>query len=120
MLKSFLKSFFGKRSRTAICVQPPNSVFPLLKGVVLKSLDEVILALPIAILYPDEVISSVIQSDDDVLINIAEKEERVYLRLKPGMKMSVTKSCQAHVLAENQKPKRFQVLFIPPEFRKDV
>jgi hypothetical protein len=101
-------------------VQPPDSVFPLLKGVVLKSLDEVTLALPIAVLYPDEVIGSVIQCDDDVLINIAEKDERVYLHFKPGMKMSITKSCQAQVLSQNKQPRRFEVLFIPPEFRKNV
>ena len=45
----------------------------------------------------------------DRLLRAPRPGDRFYLRLRPGMSVSLTKSCQACVVAEDAAPRRFQV-----------
>src|SRR3978361_2209769 len=80
-----------------VATQPPGEVFPWPKGTTLTSLDEAMIALPKAILGPYETIGSVIRGDNAMEINIPDHGETLYLRLRPGMSVTVSKSCQAVV-----------------------
>ena len=92
-----------------VATQPPGEVFPWPRGTTLTSLDEAVLALPKAILGPEEPIGSVIQGDDDMGVNIPDQGEVLYLRLRPGMSVTLSKSCQAVVVSEDKKPRRFRI-----------
>jgi hypothetical protein len=92
-----------------VATQPPREVFPWPRGTTLTSLDEAVLALPKAILDPEEPIGAVIQGDDDMGINIPDQGEVLYLRLRPGMSVTLARSCQAVVVSEDQNPRRFRI-----------
>jgi hypothetical protein len=96
-------------SEQPMATQPPGEVFPWPRSTTLTSLDETVLALPKAILGPDEPIGSVIRGDDAMEINIPEQGEVLYLRLRPGMSVTLSKSCQAVVVSDNKKPKQFRI-----------
>jgi hypothetical protein len=42
-------------------------------------------------------------------ITIPEAGERLFLRLRPGMSVSLSKSCQACVVSDDGQPRRFKV-----------
>lgn len=92
-----------------VATQPPGKVFPWPRGTTLTSLDEAVLALPKAILGPDETIGSVIRGDDAMEINIPDQGETLYLRLGPGMSVTLSKSCQSMVVSVDGRPKRFRI-----------
>jgi hypothetical protein len=92
-----------------IASQPPGEVFPWPRDTTLTALDEAVLALPKAILGPSEVIASVIRGDDDMQISIPEQGERLLLRLRPGMSVSLSKSSQACVVSDDGQPRRFRI-----------
>jgi hypothetical protein len=92
-----------------IASQPPGQVFPWPQGIVLAALDEATIALPMAIFGKDEQIGSVVLGPVDMQINIPKQGDTFYIRLKPGMSVSLTKSCQARVVAEDKQPRRFKI-----------
>ena len=92
-----------------IASQPPGEIFPWHRDVILTSLDEAVIALPKAILGPTETIGSVIRGEDDMQISIPDEGERLFIRLQPGMSVSLSKSCQASVVSDDGRPKRFRV-----------
>lgn len=75
----------------------------------MTALDEAVLALPKAILGPSEAIESVIRGDDDIEISIPEEGDRMFLRLRPGMSVTLTKASQACVVSDDGSPRRFRV-----------
>jgi hypothetical protein len=93
----------------AIASQPPGEVFPWPKGTVLTALDEVTIALPTAIFGKDEKIGSVLHCPVDTEISIPKQGDTFYIRLHPGISVSLTKSCQACVVADDKRPRRFKV-----------
>ena len=96
-------------SRTSVAVQPPGAVFPWPRGTTLTALDEAVLALPRALVGPDEVIAAIIRGDDAMEITLAEDGELFYLRLRPGMTVSLTRSAQSFVVADDGQSRRFQI-----------
>jgi hypothetical protein len=92
-----------------VAQQPPGEIFPWPKGTVLTPLDEVTIALPTAIFGKDEPIGSVLLCSDDVLMNIPKEGDTFFIRLQPGMSVSLTKSCQARVVADDKQPRRFKI-----------
>jgi hypothetical protein len=109
MLDWFRKRLSRTASAGPIASQPPGEPFPWPRGTTLTALDETLLALPRAILGPSEVIGSVIRGDDAMQINIPEEGDLLFLRLRPGMSVSLSRSCQACVVSDDGQPSRFQV-----------
>src|SRR3954464_11788506 len=103
--------FFKKKSETpataaeTIAHQPPGEVFPWPKGTVLTALDEATIALPMAIFGKDEPIGSVVLGSADVQVNIPKEGDTFYIRLQPGMSVSLSRSCQARVVADDPQPR---------------
>ena len=109
MFRSIMNRIFrSKKPKPRITAQPPGEVFSCPANTQLKALDEFVLALPLALLEPDEEIGSVIQGDEDA--EFCTDDERIYLRLKPGMIISVTKSCQAFISSDDPTPRRIEIL----------
>src|SRR3954447_10073228 len=109
MLGWFRKPATPSGAPDPIAKQPAGEVFPWPRDTTLTALDEAVLALPKAILGPSEVIASVIRGDDDMQISIPEVGDRLFLRLQPGMSVSLSKSCQACVVSDDGQPRRFRV-----------
>src|SRR5262245_39506080 len=92
-----------------IASQPPGQTFPWHKGTILTALDEAIIALPMAIFDSDKAMGSVVLGPDDMQLNIPKEGDTFFIRLQPGMSVSLTKSCQARVVADDGQPRRFKV-----------
>ena len=75
----------------------------------MTALDEATIALPMAIFGKDEPIGSVVLGPKDMQINIPKNGETFYIRLQPGMSVSLAKSCQARVVADDKQPRRFKI-----------
>jgi hypothetical protein len=95
--------------QATIAHQPPGEIFPWPRGTVLTAVDEVVLALPVALFGPEEPIGAVLLGPDGMELNVPPQGELFFLRLQPGMSVRVAKSCQAMVLAEDQRPRRIKV-----------
>jgi hypothetical protein len=89
--------------------QPPGEVFPWPKGVVITAVDEVVLALPVALLEPDRPMAEFIFGPDDMGFSAPPGSEVCFLRLQPGMAVSLAKSVKAFVWAEDKQPRRVRV-----------
>jgi len=103
--------FKRKQRETAIdggipVVQPPRKVFPWPKGAVLTAEEEVVLALPVALLDPDRPMGEFVFGSDDMELNVPPEGEVFFIRLRPGMSVSLAKSCDAFVVADDDKPRR--------------
>ena len=109
--------FFQRKPTANVVHHPIGEVFPWPKNTVLRVLDPLILAIPAAVLEQDEVLSAVIHCDDNAEIAIPEEDDKIYIRMQPGMRVSLTKNVQAVVIAcseGDQTPKRIEVI-TPPE-----
>jgi hypothetical protein len=111
----FMFGFFRKktgsplRASEKIVKQPPGEVFPWPQSYVLTALDEVTIALPTAVLGKNELIGSVVLGSPDIGISIPKTGDTFFIRLKPGMSVSLSKSCQARVVADDKQPRRFKI-----------
>jgi hypothetical protein len=92
-----------------IAHQPPGQIFPWPRGTVLTALDEATIALPMAIFSKDEPIGSVVLGPADIQMNIPKTGDTFFIRVRPGMSVSLTKSCQARVVADDNQPRRFKI-----------
>jgi hypothetical protein len=108
---TWIKKLF-RRSRNQpeqIAHQAPGEVFPWPKGLILTALDDITIALPKALIEPDEPIGTAFDSSDDMLIHIPPEGDVFYIRLLPGISASIRKSSQAYVVAEDGEPRRVRV-----------
>jgi hypothetical protein len=94
--------------------QVPGETFSWPKGIVLTALDQATIALPMALFGKDEPIGSVVLGSDDIEMNIPKEGDTFYIRLQPGMSVSLAKSCQARVVADDAKPRRFRLMSPTP------
>jgi hypothetical protein len=96
-----------------IALQPPGESFKWPKGVTLTPLEEVIIAIPGAILGANEKIQSVIDGNDRIEIKMKfgadDKPEAIYLKVQAGMSVKINKTCEAMVLSDNPQPKRIKI-----------
>ena len=97
-----------------IASQPPGDIFPWPKGAVLTAVDELVLALPVALFEADRPMNEAVFGPDDMEINIPPGSETFFIRLRPGMSVSLAKSVQSYVVAEDHQPRRIKVTR-PPE-----
>ena len=81
-----------------IVTQRVGEVFLWPKYTILKPLDRLTLALPAAMLGPDETVSTIINCDDGAEITTPESEGKIYIRLDAGMAIWMRRSSQAMVL----------------------
>jgi hypothetical protein len=113
MFKQLKERFgIGEKTKKEIALQPPGEVFPWIKSTRLTAMEDLMLAVPYAILEEDEAIGSIICSDsDDLVIGFPENKENgmLYLTLKSGMTVWLTKSSQAVVVSDDDTPKRIMV-----------
>jgi len=72
--------------------------------------EEVILALPRALITENEKIGSVLLCDDDADFALNEKAGAYYVRLKPGMTFSLSKSCEIMIVADDKRPRFFRIM----------
>ena len=92
-----------------IALQPPGEIFPWPQGTILTALEEVIIQLPLAAFGKEEPIGSVVLGPSEMEINIPPEGESVFIRLRPGMSASLNKSCQARVVANDGRPRKFRM-----------
>jgi hypothetical protein len=99
----------------AVVAQPPNAIFPWPKGAVLTAVDEVTLALPTALFDADRPMSDFLFGPDDLEMNAPPGSDTFFVRLKPGMSVSLAKSVQSRVVSDDKKPRRMRVKRPPVE-----
>ncbi len=111
-----LKRLFAKPSKPStkeekVALQPPGVMFPWPRLTPLTALEELSLCVPAAILESSDVIGSVIKCDPDLELRLPSKpgDPHIFMRLKAGMSVHLTKSCQAMVVADDKRPRRIQV-----------
>lgn len=116
---SFLKRLFrpAPPEEGAVALQPPGEPFPWVRGTKLTALESVTIAIPAAAIAQEEKIGSVVFGDADMEIRLpaSPSDTLIYLRLKAGSSVSLSKSVQGVVLAEDKSPKRIRVLPPPNE-----
>jgi hypothetical protein len=77
--------------------------------VVITAVDEAVLPLPVALLDPDRPMAEFIFGPDDMEFSAPPGSEVCFLRLRPGMAVSLAKSVQAFVWADDKQPRRLKV-----------
>lgn len=105
--------WFKQKSRKSVgsdhvAAQPPGVVFPWPKGAVLTAVDEVVLAIPVALFEPDRPMSDFVFGPNNMEINIPANSDTFYIRLLPGMSVSLGKSVQSRVVADDSAPRRIR------------
>jgi hypothetical protein len=109
-----------RKPRTAttdelIATQPHGEVFPWPKGAVLTAVDELVLALPTALFDKDRPMGEFVFGPADMQMNIPPEGDTFFVRLTPGMSITLAKSVQSYVVSEDQKPRRLKVQRPPAE-----
>lgn len=92
-----------------IATQPSGEVFPFPNTVKLMAIDELVISLPIQLIGNGKIGDAVI-CDGNAEICIPKTGEVFFVKLKPGMLISVGKSCQAAVISEDNSAKRIRLI----------
>jgi hypothetical protein len=90
-------------------LQAPGDVFPWPKGVVLTVVDELILALPMAMFEPDRPMGEFLFGPSEMQVNIPAQGDSFRVRLTPGMSLSLARSVKAYLIADDARPRRVRV-----------
>ncbi len=81
----------------------PGQTLKWPQGASLEAIEEITIAMPKELFGKSESIGSVVETDDEAELMVYEKEPNlVYVRLKPGMFMTVHKS--THFIVARSKP----------------
>lgn len=89
--------------------QPPMKPFPWPKGAVIAAVDELVLALPVALFDKDRPMSEFVFGPDDMQMNIPPESDTFFIRLMPGMSLSLAKSCECYIVADDKNLRRLKV-----------
>jgi hypothetical protein len=92
-----------------IASQPPGENFVWPKGAILTAVDELILALPVALFDKDRPMSEFVFGPDDMELSAPPGSDTFFVKLMPGMSVSLAKSCQSHVVADDNRARRIKV-----------
>ena len=68
-----------------------------------------VLALPVALFDKDRPMSEFVFGPDNMQMNIPPEGDTFFIRLMPGMSVSLAKSCQSYIVADDDKPRRLKV-----------
>jgi hypothetical protein len=96
-----------------VCTAAPKEIFPWPRDGIITAVDEVVIALPLALFDKDRPIGEFIFGPKDMELNIPPNGDKFFIRLKPGMSVSLAKSCEAYVVADDDVPRRVKVR-LPP------
>lgn len=110
-LRSLLVSDVARQGRSA--TQPPYEVFKLPAGVTLIADEEIILALPRAMIGEHEVIGSVIQVDDKAQFSLNDKQDLILLKLRQDMRVTLTKHAEVFLVTSgpnDRRPRRLRAI----------
>ncbi len=107
---NWLKKITGPKEKWLRLQQMPGTPFPFPKGAKLRPEEEVVLALPKALIADNETIGSVLLCDNDAGFTINDEAGALYVKLKPGMTFSLSKSCEIMVITEDRRPRFFQYM----------
>lgn len=112
MLSGF-KNLFGRRPADDgnVASQPPGVPFPWPRSTRLLALEDMVLAIPAAVLGEKERIGDVIHSDHDaeICLPASSNDTLIHLRLKAGMSVWLSKSVQGVVVAADKRPRAIKV-----------
>ena len=97
------------RGEEMIASQPPGQIFPWHRGTVLTAQEEVVPALPMALLDPDCPMAEFVSGPDDMQINMPSEGDTFFIRLMPQMSVTLAKSCQSYVVANDKRPRRIKI-----------
>lgn len=92
----------------SIISQLPGVEFPWPAGAVLTALDELVLALPTAMLG-DRPMSDSVFGADGMQVNLPPDGDTFYIKLMPQMSVSLAKACESYVVADDKRPRRMRV-----------
>jgi hypothetical protein len=98
--------------------QPPGEVFPWPKGAVLTAVDELVLAIPTALFDPGRPMDEFVFASADAELNVPPGGDTFLIRLKPGMSVSLAKSVQSFIVADDKTPRRLRVKMPPQALRE--
>ena len=90
--------------------QTPGSTFPFPRGAKLRPDEDVVLALPSTLTVGDETIGSVLLCDDDAELRLNDEVGAWYVKLKPGMTFSLSKSSEVMLIGADTRPRQFHYL----------
>src|SRR5262249_20702278 len=103
-----------------VALQPHGEIFPWPRGMALTALDDVVvLEIPLELFGNDKKIGECLFGPDDMEINSRPGFDRFFIRLKPGMTVSLAKSVQARVISDDGKPRRIKAKLPPWDVRKE-
>jgi hypothetical protein len=92
-----------------IAAQPPGVIFPWPKGAVLTAIDELVLAIPMGLFDKDRPMGEFVFGPADMQMNIPPAGDMFFIRLLPGMSVSLARSVQSRVVADDATPRRIKV-----------
>ena len=113
---SFFKGLFGSTEETLSCV--PGQAFPWPKGLCLGATEDLVVLFPGGILVDGAPIQSVIEAPNDARIGFDPSAdgkgfETIRVALRPNDAMTLRRSSQAIVVAEDSRPRTFKILKRP-------
>ena len=88
---------------------PPMEPFPWPKGAVIIAVDELVLALPTALFDQDRPMSEFLFGSDNMEINMPPESDTFFIRLMPGSSVSLAKSCESYIVADDKNLRRLTV-----------
>lgn len=94
---------------TIAATHPPMEAFPWPKGAVITAVDQLVLALPVALFDKDRPMSEFVFGPDDMQMNMPPESDTFFIRLMPGMSLSLAKSCECYIVADDKKLRRLKV-----------
>ena len=102
--------WFKKKPSPAepIAHQPPHEIFPWPVGVTITAVDDVVIALPLALFDQDRPMGEFLFGPDGMGIKYLPDKDFFLIHLEPGMAVRLAKSCQAFVVADDGKPRRLK------------
>jgi hypothetical protein len=112
---NFVKRILGisqpksANSASTIGTQVPGELFVFANTATLRAVDPIVIALP-KLLLGDSPIAASVHVDNDAEISIPADGSLFFVRLKPGMQISLKTSCQAMLVSDDKAPKQIAVI----------
>ena len=89
--------------------QPPGRIFPWPKGCRIIAVDEVVIAIPLALFEKDRPMSDFLVASKDVKFNVPPDGDKFFVHLLPGHSATLAKSCYAFLVADDGEHRRLKV-----------
>ena len=110
MIRKLLKRNIAKpKEGETLVSQRPGEIFPWPLGMELTAVDELTLALPKKLLDEGRPLETSVFGPDHMHVNIPPIGDTFFVRLSPGMTVSLARSCEAYLVGEDKKPRRIKV-----------